>query len=160
GRRFGGSGVAAGLALTAFPGVGFQEQEGRAYALVLLGCAVATLLFVEAVRRDARRGRWVAYGVVVLACALLNWMALLVLPAHLVTLCLLRVGREVWARWGTAAGGAVAGVAPLILLSATQREQTAWIPPLTWGVLLGPLALCVLGGLAALPARRFAAGAV
>ncbi|MFJ4434881.1 hypothetical protein [Streptomyces sp. NPDC088923] len=160
GRRFGGSGTTAGLALTVFPGVQFQAQEGRPYALVLFGCAVATLLFVAAVRGEARRGRWAAYGAVVLASALLNWLALLVLSAHLVTLCLLGVGREVWARWGVAAGGAVAGVAPLVLLSATQREQIAWIPPLTWGVLLGPLAVCALGGLAALPARRYAAGSV
>ncbi|MGJ5891456.1 glycosyltransferase family 39 protein [Streptomyces niveiscabiei] len=143
-------GLAAGLALGLLPAVQFQLQEGRSYALVAAGAAVATLLLVDGVRG---RGRWVLYGGVVLVIGLLNWLSLMMLAAHLVTLAWCRAGRRVWVRWGAAGALATAGVLPLVLFSRSQSEQVSWIPPLTWGTLIGPAVLVGIGCAGALVDR-------
>ncbi|MFF4318840.1 hypothetical protein [Streptomyces sp. NPDC001568] len=156
------TGLGAGLALGLLPAVQFHLQEGRPYALVAAGAALSALLLVSLVRdgpgRPGRRTwpRWTAYGLLVLACALLNWLSLLALPAHAVTLWWVRAGRGVWLRWAGAAAGAVTGVLPLILFSRGQSDQVSWIPPLTWHMLIGPgilLAVGALGAWADRPAR-------
>ncbi|MGW4223753.1 glycosyltransferase family 39 protein [Streptomyces bauhiniae] len=151
GQRLAGNwaGLGAGLALGLLPAVQFHLQEGRPYALVMAGAAVSTLLLVGLLERPAS-WRWAAYGVTVLLSALLNWLALLVLVAHAVTLCWTRAARGTWLRWTLAAGGAVAGTAPLILFSQGQSEQISWIPPLTWHMLIGPAILLAIGTLGAL----------
>ncbi|MET3983863.1 glycosyltransferase family 39 protein [Streptomyces sp. PvR034] len=159
GRRLSGpwAGLGGGLALGLLPAVQFYLQEGRPYALVAAGAALSTLLLVSLVKDDASNRpagrqpwpRWTAYGCLVLVCALLNWLSLLVLPAHAVTLWWVRAGRGVWARWATAGAGAVAGVLPLVLFSRGQSDQVSWIPPLTWHMMLGPAKLLAVGGLAA-----------
>ncbi|MFE0704762.1 hypothetical protein [Streptomyces sp. NPDC058872] len=180
GRRLGGtsagvgSGLTAGLVLGLLPAVQFHLQEGRPYALVTAGAGISTLLLVASVqggdgtggrrardREDAggtrsRRAavRWTAYGATVLVCGLLNWLSLLILPAHLVTLLRARAGREVWTCWAVASATAAAGVLPLVLFSLTQSEQVSWIPPLTWHMLIGPAVLLALGGIGALADRR------
>ncbi|WP_075732565.1 glycosyltransferase family 39 protein [Streptomyces acidiscabies] len=143
-------GLAAGLAFGLLPAVQFQLQEGRSYALVAAGAAVATLLLVNGVRG---RGRWVLYGGVVLVIGLLNWLSLMILAAHLVTLLWCGVGRRVWVRWGVAGALAVVGVLPLVLFSRSQVQQVAWIPPLTWGMLVGPAVLVGIGCAGALVDR-------
>ena len=151
GQRLAGhwAGLGAGMALGLLPAVQFHLQEGRPYALVMAGAAVSTLLLVGLLERAAP-WRWAAYGVTVLLCGLLNWLSLLVLVAHAVTLCRTRAGRGTWARWAAAAAAAVAGTAPLILFSRRQSEQISWIPPLTWHMLIGPAILLAIGALGAL----------
>jgi len=143
-------GLAAGMTVALLPAVQFQLQEGRSYALVAGGAGVTTLLLV-----DGRLGkaRWVAYGSVALFIGLLNWLSLMLLAAHLVTLLWSRAGRRVLAGWAVAAGAATAGVAPLALFSREQAEQVAWIPPLTWHMLIGPAALVAIGCAGALADR-------
>ncbi|MER8016178.1 glycosyltransferase family 39 protein [Streptomyces griseoluteus] len=142
------AGLGAGLALGLLPAVQFHLQEGRPYALVMAGTAVSTLLLVVLLERPASWW-WAGYGVTVLLCGLLNWLALLALVAHAVTLCWTRAGRDTWVRWASASGAAVAGTAPLILLSRHQSEQISWIPPLTWHMLIGPAILLAIGTLGA-----------
>ncbi|MFJ6843838.1 hypothetical protein ACIQRE_14320 [Streptomyces griseoluteus] len=142
------AGLGAGLALGLLPAVQFHLQEGRPYALVMAGTAVSTLLLVVLLERPASWW-WAGYGVTVLLCGLLNWLALLALVAHAVTLCWTRAGRGTWVRWASASGAAVAGTAPLILLSRHQSEQISWIPPLTWHMLIGPAILLAIGTLGA-----------
>ncbi|MCX4524480.1 MULTISPECIES: hypothetical protein [unclassified Streptomyces] len=155
GRRLAGfwAGLGAGLALGLLPAVQFYLQEGRPYALVAAGAGVSTLLLVSlgAQDRPGRRvwPRWTAYGLTVLVCALLNWLSLLVLPAHAATLWWVRTGRGVWGRWLLAAGAAGAGALPLILFSRSQSDQVSWIPPLTWHMLTGPGILLAVGALGA-----------
>ncbi|MGW5847532.1 glycosyltransferase family 39 protein [Streptomyces sp. NPDC055254] len=170
GRRLAGyrAGLGAGLALAMLPAVQFYLQEGRPYALVAAGAALSTLLLVSLVGEAAGRRRtwprWVAYGLTVLVCALLNWLSLLVLPAHAATLWWTRAGRGVRLRWAAYGAGAVAGALPLILFSRGQSGQVSWIPPLTWHMLIGPGILLAVGGLCAWadrPARgRLSAAAV
>ncbi|WP_030774429.1 MULTISPECIES: glycosyltransferase family 39 protein [unclassified Streptomyces] len=154
GRRLAGfwAGLGGGLTLGLLPAVQFYLQEGRPYALVAAGGGLSTLLLVSLVERGPGRRtwpRWAAYGIAVLVCALLNWLSLLVLPAHAATLGWVRAGRRIWLRWAAYGSGAVAGALPLILFSLRQSEQVSWIPPLTWSMLIGPGILLAIGGLAA-----------
>lgn len=159
GRRLAGgwAGLGGGLALGLLPAVQFHLQEGRPYALVAAGAGLSTLLLVRLLgERPGRRvwPRWTAYGLSVLVCALLNWLSLLVLPAHAVTLARVRAPRGVLGRWLLAAGAGAAGALPLVLFSRRQSDQVSWIPPLTWHMMIGPAILLAAGGLCAALARR------
>lgn len=170
GRRLAGpwAGLGGGLALGLLPAVQFQLQEGRAYALVAGGAGLSTLLLVSLITTaghgsgtaagsaagagSRRRAwpRWTAYGALVLVCALLNWLSLLILPAHAVTLWWARAPRRtVVAPWLLASAAALAGALPLILFSRTQSGQVSWIPPLTWHMMIGPAVLIAIGALGA-----------
>jgi mannosyltransferase len=152
GRRLAGvrAGLAAGLVFGLLPAVQFYLQEGRPYALVAAGAGISTLLLVTVLEGRGRAVHWAAYGGTIAVCGLLNWLSLLVLPAHLATLVWTRAPRRTWTRWAVTASAAVAAVVPLILFSRRQAEQVSWIPPLTWHMLIGPAVLLALGGLGAL----------
>ncbi|MFJ7589079.1 hypothetical protein ACIQZO_17205 [Streptomyces sp. NPDC097617] len=163
GRRLAGfwAGLGGGLALGLLPAVQFYLQEGRPYALVAAGAGFSTLLLLSLLESGPGRRtwpRWAAYATTVLACALLNWLSLLVLPAHAVTLGWVGAGRRVWLRWAAYGSAAVAGALPLILFSRGQSDQVSWIPPLTWHMLIGPGILLALGGLGAWADRRVRPG--
>ncbi|MEW2129010.1 hypothetical protein AB0898_01065 [Streptomyces sp. NPDC005435] len=147
------AGLGAGLALGLLPAVQSYLQEGRPYALVAAGAGVSTLLLVTQLTGRPGTARWTAYGATVLLCGLLNWLSLLVLPAHALTLALSRAGRGTWVRWAAASSAAVAGIAPLVLFSRGQSAQISWIPPLTWHMLIGPAVLVGVGCLGALADR-------
>ncbi|MFK0049314.1 hypothetical protein ACIQU4_35525 [Streptomyces sp. NPDC090741] len=156
GRRLAGfwAGLGGGLALGLLPAVQFYLQEGRPYALVAAGAGLSTLLLVSLLSVPSGPGRrawprWTAYAVTVLVCALLNWLSLLVLPAHAATLWWVRAGRGVWLRWAAYGACAVAGALPLVLFSRSQSDQVSWIPPLTWHMMIGPAILLAVGGLGA-----------
>ncbi|MFD5507568.1 hypothetical protein ACFWIB_07295 [Streptomyces sp. NPDC127051] len=160
GRRLAGfwAGLGGGLALGLLPAVQFYLQEGRPYALVAAGAGLSTLLLVSLLSAPPGPGRragprWTAYAVTVLVCALLNWLSLLVLPAHAATLWWVRAGRGVWLRWAAYGACAVAGALPLVLFSRSQSDQVSWIPPLTWHMMIGPAILLTLGGVCALADR-------
>ncbi|MGW0839683.1 glycosyltransferase family 39 protein [Streptomyces sp. NPDC002787] len=166
GRRLAGvwAGLGGGLAFGLLPAVQFYLQEGRPYALIAAGAGISTLLLVTALQRtEARAGagtrererggrgaHWAAYGGVILVCALLNWLSLLIVPAHAATLAWTRAPGAMWRRWAAASAVAVTGVLPLILFSRRQSGQVSWIPPLTWHMLIGPAVLLAIGGLGAL----------
>ncbi|MET3982936.1 hypothetical protein [Streptomyces sp. PvR034] len=160
GRAGSWAGIGAGTALGLLPAVQFQLQEGRPYALVAAGAGLSTLLLVGRLEAGPdgrrRRARWWAYGLTVLVCALLNWLSLLILPAHAATLWWVRAGRPVLLRWALASAGATAGALPLILFSRTQSGQVSWIPPLTWSMLVGPAILLAIGAVGALLDRPHA----
>ncbi|MFE7057079.1 hypothetical protein ACFVAO_17925 [Streptomyces californicus] len=160
GHRLAGAyvGLGAGLVLGLLPAVQFYLQEGRPYALVAAGSAVSTLLLVNALRGRARKRTWAAYACAVLVCGWLNWLALLILPAHLITLLWSRAPRGVRVRWAVAAGAATAGVLPLALFSLDQSGQVSWVPPLTWHMMIGPAILLAIGGLGGLLGRRAGTG--
>ncbi|MDX2544815.1 glycosyltransferase family 39 protein [Streptomyces sp. WI04-05B] len=152
GRRLAGTwvGPAGGMAFGLLPAVQFHLQEGRPYALVAAGAGISTLLLVSALQGRDRTVHWAAYGGTVVICGLLNWLSLMIPAAHLATLVWIRPRRRVWTRWTTASAVAVVCVLPLALFSRTQSEQVAWIPPLTWHMLIGPAILLAIGGVGAL----------
>ncbi|MFH8405863.1 hypothetical protein ACH4FX_13960 [Streptomyces sp. NPDC018019] len=146
GRRLAGpwAGLAAGLVLALIPNIQHYAQEGRAYALVTAGTAVATRLLLGApggTPSTARRGwpRWAGYAAVMLFTALLNWFSLFVLPAHAVTVLVARRrgARRLLLPWSVSAAVVVAGALPLILASRAQSGQVSWIKPVAVSTLLG-----------------------
>ncbi|MYT92875.1 hypothetical protein GTY40_17745 [Streptomyces sp. SID8359] len=166
-------GLGGGVALGLLPAVQFYLQEGRPYALVAAGAGVSTLLLVTLLEGRGRAVHWIAYGGTVALCGLLNWLSLMILPAHLLTLLLsgrsgrrVRTGHDVGEpcvpgrpgglgkRWAVAAGAAVVCVLPLVLFSRSQSAQVSWIPPLTWHMLIGPAVLLAVGGAGAVLDRR------
>ncbi|MCR8946772.1 glycosyltransferase family 39 protein [Streptomyces sp. OUCMDZ-4982] len=144
------AGLGGGVALGLLPTVQFYLQEGRPYALVAAGAGVSTLLLVTLLEGRGRAVHWVAYGGTVAVSGLLNWLSLLILPAHLATLLWCRAGRGTGRRWTAAAVAAVVCVLPLVLFSRSQSAQVSWIPPLTWHMLIGPAILLAIGGAGAL----------
>ncbi|MFF9173649.1 glycosyltransferase family 39 protein [Streptomyces sp. NPDC014793] len=120
-------GLWAGLLYAVSPMAGHYAQEGRSYALVAAGATAATLLFVRALRG----GSWWAYGSVVALTCWLHEFAVLLLPAHALSLALTRVGPRVWRGWGCAAAVAGLGLLPLVLVSRAQSAQVAWLRPPT-----------------------------
>jgi len=152
GHRLAGTwaGLGAGLAFGLLPAVQFYLQEGRPYALVAAVAAYSTLLLVTVIEGRGGAMRWTAYGGTILLCGLLNWLSLLILPAHAVTLVWAQTRRGTWIRWATTSAAATACVLPLILFSRGQSQQISWIPPLTWHMLIGPAVLLAIGSLGAL----------
>ncbi|MFF2718878.1 glycosyltransferase family 39 protein [Streptomyces sp. NPDC058011] len=147
------AGLGGGLALGLLPAVQFYLQEGRPYALVAAGAGISTLLLVTLLEGRGRAVHWMAYGGTVALGGLLNWLSLLILPAHLASLLWSRAGRDTGRRWTAAAVAAVACVLPLVLFSRSQSAQVSWIPPLTWHMLIGPAILLAIGGAGALLER-------
>ncbi|MFC4913256.1 glycosyltransferase family 39 protein [Actinomadura gamaensis] len=134
GRRLGGTaaGLAAGLAYGGLPTVSRYAQEARSYSLVAAVAVLASYLLLRGCADGVRRrGPWLAgYTASVLLLGMLNLDALLLVPAHLVTLALAR-RREtglLW-RWLIAAVAAGAGLAPFVLAAAGQRKQVEWLKP-------------------------------
>jgi hypothetical protein len=124
-------GLWAGLLYAITPLTGHYAQEGRSYALVSAGAVGATLLLVGAV--EGRRRSWWAYGGVLALSCLLHELAVLVVPAHAVTLALLRAPRRVWRGWGCAVGAVGCVLAPLVWISQRQSGQVAWLAVPGWG---------------------------
>ncbi|MFI8520729.1 glycosyltransferase family 39 protein [Streptomyces sp. NPDC085481] len=119
-------GLWAGLLYAATPFASFYAQEGRSYALVAAGAALATWCLVNAVERDSFRG-WAGYAAAVAGTALLHEFALLMLAAHGATVLSARSRPGAWRRWAAAAGTAVVPVVPLAVLSSRQGDQISWI---------------------------------
>ncbi|WP_424893350.1 glycosyltransferase family 39 protein [Streptomyces sp. XH2] len=119
-------GLWAGLLFAVTPFVSHYAQEGRSYALVAAGAALATWLLVRAAEHGSY-GRWAGYGAVVAGTALLHEFAVLLLAAHAVTLLLSRVPWRTWRRWGCAAGAACLLLIPLVVVSRGQSAQVSWI---------------------------------
>ncbi|MET8681464.1 glycosyltransferase family 39 protein [Streptomyces sp. NPDC004647] len=120
------AGLWAGLLYAGTPIVSRYAQEGRSYALVAAGAALATLLLVRAVEYGSAR-RWAAYGAATAVTALLHEFAVLLLAAHAVTLLASRVPPRTRRCWAAAAGATVAVLLPLVVLSRRQDGQVSWI---------------------------------
>ncbi|MFE6890178.1 hypothetical protein [Streptomyces sp. NPDC057694] len=120
------TGLWAGLLYAVAPFTQYYAQEGRSYALVAAGAAAATLLCVRAVREPSGRA-WTAYAAAVALTAWLHEFAILVIPAHAVTLAVTRVPRRVWRGWGGAAAAATVSLLPLALVTRGQSAQVGWI---------------------------------
>jgi mannosyltransferase len=114
----------SGAALILLPRFAWAGVEARSPALTMLMAVVLTAVLLEASgRRD--RGPWVAYGILLVLSGLLFLDLVLLIPAHAVTLLLLRRGPP---RGFIAAIGAAAIVlVPFGLLAASQSEQLFWV---------------------------------
>ena len=169
-------GLAAGLIFAVSPTVSEFGQMARSYAMVTLAAAIASYILVRALQEDGGRARWIGYGAALTVLGALNIFALLLIPAHAVTVLVRYRGRghggvrrPVLLRWLVAAGAAVIINAPLIDLADHQRGQIFWLTrPGLGGVgnaidLLGPpwmtlaiLATVLIAGVARLARGRAA----
>jgi mannosyltransferase len=141
-RRLTGSGWAglfAGLIMAVTPSISYYAQTARSYALVLacvLAETLALLSALQAERAGAAYGRimrqWLIYGALVTLSAYLNEMALLVLPAHAITVLLTRYGRRTVKHWALTSAMACTLAAPLVLASFLQRDSASWIGAPNW----------------------------
>jgi mannosyltransferase len=161
------AGLAAGLVFAVLPSVTWYAQNARSYALVTALATIAGYLLVRAMdAAPGQRRRWlVGYGVTLAVMALGNMFALLLIPAHALTLAL-RVRRDRASNaaaqptpgdsrplvrgWLAAAAAAVVVASPVLVLSVRQRTQESWLKPLDAAQvasvrqLLGPAALAGL----------------
>lgn len=132
-----GTGLAAGLLVPVFPQVDYLGQDARSYALVLACAAVASYLLVRAMAavRGRHRRAWLAgYGASLVLLGALNVFALLLIPAHAVTLAVRarragdRAGRRsLTLGWLAAACAALVVLSPLLLFAWRERHQISWL---------------------------------
>ncbi|WP_371783053.1 glycosyltransferase family 39 protein [Streptosporangium subroseum] len=114
-------GMFAGLVYAVLPMVSRYGQEARSYALVSAVAVAATWVLL-----GERRSRYLGYGLLI---ALLGWFhlyALLLVPAHAVTILLRR--RSEIVPWLASMVGAGVLLVPLALIASGQRdEQLFWL---------------------------------
>ncbi len=146
GRRLAGprAGLFAGLVFPLLPQIQQYTQEGRSYAMVCALVTWATYALVGSVAHRTR-WRWAVYGSTMLLACLLHEFAVLALVAHGVTLIVSGVPRPTLRAWSVTAAAVVAGLLPLVVRSAGQAGQVAWIGWPGPVRLLGFLALAVVG---------------
>jgi mannosyltransferase len=131
------TGMLAGLLLVALPITTWYAQDARPYGMATLCAVGATYLLVRGMTEPSRWW-WVAYAAVIVALALLNLAAVLLLAAHGASLLIMRARipvteqaraqlRAATRRWLVA--GAAAGVAliPLIVFAARESQQLNWV---------------------------------
>jgi mannosyltransferase len=126
GRRLGAerAGLVGGLVYALLPIVSRYAQEARSYAIVSALAVLATWTLLNAL--DTRR--WSRYAIYAGSLSLLGWLhlyALLLIPAHAVTVLLWN--RRELPRWTAAAAVAVAVVVPLAVVASAERQQVAWL---------------------------------
>ena len=164
------AGLLAGLAFVILPQVSFYAQDARSVAFETAMAAIASYLLIRALdapERTAGGGRgpawwWTCYALGIGLLGILNIFALLLVPAHLVTVTAVcgRAGRG-RARWVTARRWLVSAAvglviaSPLLYLGFKQKGQVSWLKVPHWlsGVnqLVGPMAM-LYGALAAVAA--------
>ena len=152
--RAAGLGAAALVAVS--PYMVWYSQEARAYALLVLLCALSLALFGELLR--GREGRWLAWWAVASALALLaHYFAVFVVGPELVLLLWLLPERR---RSILVAGGAVAAVGlALVPLAVHQADQghDGWIAQIPLGTRLKDTGKQFLLGYSGSPARALSA---
>lgn len=141
------AGLLSGLVFALTPQVQMYAQEGRSYAMVCALVALATYLLVRSLTGPTGP-RWVLYSLVVAAAGWLHMFAALALAAHGITvLCPRDSRRHHGPAWTAAAVGALAALAPLVVLSMGQSGQVSWIggPGLReWSEIAGVAVLAVV----------------
>lgn len=131
------AGLAAGLVFAVLPSVSWFAEDARDYAIVTALAVTASYLLVRALAPAARRRRWlIAYGVALAFLGLGNLFALLIVPAHAVTIAS-RVrrdpgpGRGFAVGWLVAVAAALVAVSPVAVTGYQQLHLVNWISPLT-----------------------------
>lgn len=145
------TGMLAGLLLAMYPLTTWYAQDARPYTLATLCAVAASWLLVHA--SADRRWRWyVLYAVALVLLGLFNLFALLLVPAHGISLLLARgprAGRQsestggvrarwsVELRWLAAVIGAGVVLSPYLVVAASQSGSLNWISKPSIGVVLG-----------------------
>ena len=121
------AGVLAGMLYAAAPMASRYAQEARSYATVTAFVVIASYLLVRAIE-DERRRWWAGYATAIALAGLFNMLALLIIPAHAITVAI--VSRRLRFRprpWAVAVAAALVALIPLIAVAYTQRGATYWL---------------------------------
>jgi mannosyltransferase len=122
------AGLLGGLTYAALPVVSRYAQEARSYALVSAIAVAATYLLVRALHEE--RAHWRIYLGYAAAVATLGWLhlyALLLVPAHGLTVLAWPTNRRAFRPWLVAVLAAGATLTPLALVARDQEGQVAWL---------------------------------
>jgi mannosyltransferase len=115
-------GIIGGIIFAVLPRTIWMGGEGRSYALTAAAAVILTVVLLFAVRTGSRRA-WIAYAVlVVIACVLFVYLALVV-AAHLFAV------RRTLKPWLLAVASAGLVLAPFVLFTLGQKGQIEWISP-------------------------------
>jgi mannosyltransferase len=155
-----GTGMLAGVLLAALPLTTWYAQDARPYALTAACAAGASWLLISAAG-DGRWRWWAGYAAAITLLGMFNLYALLLLPAHGISLLLTRQqpgGRAARQRWLAAALVALVLLSPLVAVTVGQAGAFSWVSSptvATVGTLLSDFAgsrylVLVVAGLAAL----------
>ncbi|KNX38466.1 hypothetical protein VV01_17055 [Luteipulveratus halotolerans] len=118
----------AGAASLTVPGLSWPGLDARPAALAVLLAVLATWLLIRAdalpTRADAlpSRSRWAAYALCLVALALTQVTALLIVLPH--ALLVTRAVRRRWLGWTAAA---LVVLVPFVIAGRRQAEQVAWL---------------------------------
>lgn len=122
------AGLAAGVVWAVLPVTSWYGQDARSYAMATTLACAASYLLLRVLAGDVK-ARW--YAVSLVALGAMNLFALLLLPAHgLTVLALARDRAREMRRWLMVAGCTVLVIAPLMVVAWRQRADIEWIPPL------------------------------
>jgi mannosyltransferase len=127
------AGIAAGLVWAVLPGTSWYGQDARSYAMATTLACVASYLLLRLLDRPDR-GRVAGYALAMTVLGWMNLFALLLIPAHGLTVWLAGRGSSsgLAARkgWLTASAVTVLVNVPLMIFAWRQRADIEWIPPL------------------------------
>lgn len=121
--------VACGLVCAILPRATWAGVEARPYAFSMMAAVWLTLLLVVAARSQ-RRWVWLCYGVGLAISILLDMYLALLLPAHVVFVCVFRRNRAVLIPFFSTAVSTVCALAPFVIEVVGQVQQIKWIAPI------------------------------
>jgi len=127
------AGLASGVLFAILPSVSWYAEDARDYAFVTALAVWASYAFIRAMDTPQRRRRWLAgYGTLLAFLGLFNLFALLLIPAHAVTIAARArrdpgLGRSFVKGWLIAATAAVVVVSPVIVAGYGQLHLVNWI---------------------------------
>jgi mannosyltransferase len=120
------AGILTGLVLMLLPAVTDMGVEARSYPWSVAVATWLTVVLVMALE-DGRKRWWLGYGLLASLMVALFLNSALVVVAHGLTVLIARRGLRSVVGFAVAAAGAALLASPVVLLSAGQRGQVAWI---------------------------------
>lgn len=121
--------LSAGALCGILPRTTWAGIEARPYAMSMAAAVWLTVLLVVAARRESR-WLWLIYGIALVLSILLDMYLVLVLPAHVIFICVFRRHRKVLRQFGVASFLAVCAVSPFVIEVVGQVQQIKWIAPI------------------------------
>ncbi|ABG95907.1 conserved hypothetical protein [Rhodococcus jostii RHA1] len=121
--------VLSGILFVILPSVTWAAAEARGYAATAAAAVWLTVILLAALRLR-RRWLWALYAAGLAVSIVLFVYLITLVPAHLLTILLLREVRRSWLGWASATAAGAVVAAPFVALVRRESVQVAWIPPL------------------------------
>lgn len=112
--------VASGIIFAILPRVTLAGSTLREYGVAMALAVWLTILCVVAAQRGDDRRWWAGYGLAFALAVAMNLYTVLIVPAHVVAVMAYGTNPRAMRSWGVVTGGALALIAPLLLLSQRQ----------------------------------------